>query len=131
MTATASAPFLDEARWSGTVFIAGDWRAGGGGSAAVMEPATGQEIGRVGTADAADIARAAASALEAQRAWAALPHPARAAIMRKAGDLFTAHGDEIMGWNIREVGAIGMMAGFASHVAAEQCYAAAGLPGAN
>jgi benzaldehyde dehydrogenase (NAD) len=131
MTATASAPFLDEARWSGKVFIDGDWTAGGGGSAAVMEPATGQEIGRVGTADVADIARAAASALEAQRAWAALPHPARAAILRKAGDLFTAHGDEIMGWNIREVGAIGMMAGFASHVAAEQCYAAAGLPGAN
>lgn len=123
--------FLDEPRWSGRVFINGEWIAGGGGSASVMEPATGNEIGRVGTANSADVARAAADARAAQREWAALPHPARAAILRKAGDLFTAHGDEVRAWNVREVGAIGMMAGFASHVAAEQCYAAAGLPGAN
>lgn len=131
-TATTSNPtFLDDSRWGGRVFIDGEWTVGGGGTDAVIEPATGAEIGTVGTADGADVARAAASAARAQREWAALPHPARAAILRKAGDLFTAHGDEIRSWNVREVGAIGMMAGFASHVAAEQCYAAAGLPGAN
>lgn len=122
---------LDEPRWTGRVFVDGQWTAGGGGSAAVIEPATGAEIGRVGTADTADIARAAASARDAQAQWAALPHPARAAVLRKAGDLFNEYGDEIRAWNVREVGAIPMMAGFASHVAAEQCYAAAGLPGAN
>lgn len=122
---------LDEPRWAGRIFMDGHWTDGGGGSAAVIEPATGAEIGRVGTADAGDIAHAAVSARAAQAEWAALPHPARAAVLRKAGDLFNQYGDEIRAWNVREVGAIPMMAGFASHVAAEQCYAAAGLPGAN
>lgn len=122
--------FLDEASWSGRVLIDGRWVASGGGQAPVVEPATGAEIATVGVADPDDVARGAASAARAQVAWAATPHPQRAAILRRAGDLFTAHADEIMDWNVREVGAVKMMAGFAAHVAAEQCYAAAALPGA-
>jgi len=45
------------------------------------------------------------------------------------GDLFIQHADELSGWNGREVGAVPGMAGFALHVAPEECYAAAGLPG--
>jgi benzaldehyde dehydrogenase (NAD) len=54
--------------------------------------------------------------------------PGRAAVLRKAGDLWTEHADEISWWNIREVGAIPPMAGFALHVAAQECYEAAALP---
>ena len=49
-------------------------------------------------------------------------------MLRKAGDLFGQHADELAEWNVREVGAIRGMAGFALHVAAEECYAASGLP---
>ncbi|MET7403607.1 aldehyde dehydrogenase family protein [Dactylosporangium sp. NPDC005572] len=73
-------------------------------------------------------ARAAESAAAAQRAWAATPHPERAAVLRRAGALFAAHADEIAWWNIREVGAIPGMAGFAVHTAEQECYEAAGLP---
>ena len=51
--------------------------------------------------------KAAAAAAEAQRDWAALPHPERAAVLRRAGDLWHANAEEISGWNVREVGAIG------------------------
>ncbi|MGH3478969.1 MAG: benzaldehyde dehydrogenase, partial [Nocardioidaceae bacterium] len=93
-----------------------------------VEPATGAELGRMGHATAEDVAEAGKSAQEAQKEWAALPHTARAAVLRKAGDLWGRHADEISGWNIREVGAVPGMAGFALHVAAEECYEAASLP---
>jgi benzaldehyde dehydrogenase (NAD) len=79
-------------------------------------------------ANAADVAKAAEVAASAQREWAALPHPARAAVLRKAGQLFAEHAEEITWWNVREVGAIPPMAGFAVHVAEAECYEAAGLP---
>ncbi|MGZ4603741.1 MAG: benzaldehyde dehydrogenase, partial [Kineosporiaceae bacterium] len=59
---------------------------------------------------------------------AATPYPVRAAVLRKAGDLWAEHADEISWWNVREVGAIPPMAGFALHVAAQECYEAAALP---
>ena len=125
-----TATLLDGADWAGNIFVGGSWRAGSAGDAPIIEPATGEELGRTGRAGVDDVATAAASAAEAQRAWAALPHTQRAAVLRKAGDLFTEHGDELGGWNVREVGAVPGMAGFALHVAAEECYAAAALTGA-
>ena len=120
---------LDSVDWQGHIFKAGSWQPGGGGDYAVVEPATGAELGRMGEASAADVAEAAAAAADAQREWAAWPFTARAAVLRKAGDLWLQHGDEISGWNVREVGAVPGMAGFALHVAAEECYEAASLPG--
>jgi benzaldehyde dehydrogenase (NAD) len=127
---TNGAGLLDGADWQGNIYIEGTWRPGSAGDAPIIEPATGQEIGRTGRAGVDDVATAAASAAQAQREWAALPHPARAAVLRKAGDLFSQYGDELAEWNVREVGAIRGMAGFALHVAAEECYAASGLPSA-
>lgn len=118
-----------DAVWAGKIFIDGSWVEGGAGDAPVVEPATGNEIGRVGLASAHDVTRAAAGAAAAQKEWAALPHTARAAVLRKAGDLWQQHSEEFAEWNIREVGAIPGMAGFALHVAAEECYAASALPG--
>src|SRR3954464_8689286 len=120
---------LDGVAWEGKVFKGGAWTDGGGGTYAVVEPATGNELGTMGQADAADVAEAAASAAEAQKEWASLPHTARAAVLRRAGDLWAEHADEIRSWNVREVGAIPPMADFAMHVAAQECYQAASWPG--
>ena len=123
---TDGARLLDGADWAGNIFVEGTWRPGSAGDAAIVEPATGDELGRTGRAGVDDVATAAASAASAQQEWAALPHPARAAVLRKAGDLFGQYADELAEWNVREVGAIRGMAGFALHVAAEECYAAVG-----
>src|SRR6478735_941415 len=128
---TDGARLLDGADWAGNIFVEGTWRPGSAGDAPIVEPATGEELGRTGRAGVDDVATAAGSAAGAQQEWAALPHPARAAVLRKAGDLFGQHADELAEWNVREVGAIRGMAGFALHVAAEECYAAAGLPSAS
>jgi benzaldehyde dehydrogenase (NAD) len=119
---------MDRETWDGKVFVGGGWVPGSDGDYAVVEPATGDELARMGKASADDVAAAAASAADAQPAWAETPYPARAAVLRKAGDLWTEHADEISWWNIREVGAIPPMAGFALHVAAQECYEAAALP---
>jgi benzaldehyde dehydrogenase (NAD) len=115
--------------WTGKVYVDGTWVDGGSGDAPIVEPATGAELGRHGMASAGDVEKAAASAAEAQREWAAKPHTERAAVLRRAGDLWQEHAEEFSEWNVREVGAIGGMAGFALHVATEECYAASALPG--
>jgi benzaldehyde dehydrogenase (NAD) len=120
--------FLDDSSWKGQIFLGGKWVPGAGGVADVIEPATGAVLGQSGLAGPADVATAAVSAHEAQRGWAALPHPERAAVLRKAGALWAEHAEEISWWNIREVGAIEGMAGFAVHVAEQECYEAASLP---
>ncbi|GLW07051.1 aldehyde dehydrogenase [Microtetraspora sp. NBRC 13810] len=120
--------FLDAAQWQDKVFIGGSWVPGSGGTADVIEPATGASLGRIGVAGADDLARAAESAAAAQREWAATPHPQRAAVLRRAAALWAEHAEEISWWNIREVGAVPGMAGFAVHVAEQECYEAAALP---
>jgi benzaldehyde dehydrogenase (NAD) len=120
--------FLDQETWKNNVFLGGHWIVGSAGVADVVEPATGNALTQIGMANAADVAKAAEVAASAQREWAALPHPARAAVLRKAGQLFAEHAEEISWWNIREVGAIAPMAGFAVHVAEAECYEAAALP---
>ena len=86
--------FLDERRWSGKIFT-GQWTAPDGGTIAVVEPATGIEIGRVGEASVADLERSVALAREAQNAWAAAPFTDRAAVMRRAAELWTQHSEEV------------------------------------
>jgi benzaldehyde dehydrogenase (NAD) len=119
---------LDSSTWQGRIFLGGKWVAGSAPDADVVEPATGGTLARTGTATPDDLAAAAESAAHAQHDWAAVPYPERAAVLRRAGDLWTQHADEIAGWNVREVGAVPGMAGFALHVAAQECYEASGLP---
>lgn len=70
----------------------------------VVEPATGKEIGRVGLATPADVTEASGVAVRAQRSWAALPYDDRAAVLRRAADLFAEHTQEILGWLMPESG---------------------------
>ena len=119
--------FLDESTWSGKVF-SGGWTPGSGGEAAVIEPATGAEIGRTGLASPADVTRAAAMAAQAQPGWAARPHTERSALLRRAGELWLANAPEIEHWGIREGGKIPPAMQFETHVATEEIFEAATLP---
>lgn len=52
-------------------------------------------------------------------------------MLRKAGDLFAAHADELREWLVREAGDIPGKADFELHVAAQECYEAAALAAAS
>ncbi|MGW0315906.1 benzaldehyde dehydrogenase [Streptomyces flavidovirens] len=98
-----------------------------GGESDVVEPATGETLGRVTLATADDVGTAARTAGAVQTAWARTPHFVRAAVLRRAGDLFATHADELREWLVRESGSIPGKADFELHVAAQECYEAAAL----
>jgi benzaldehyde dehydrogenase (NAD) len=118
--------FLDAAAWQGKISLDG-WRAGSAGDAAVVEPATGEELARSGRASVDDVDKASSVAETAQKGWAALAFNERSAVLRKAGQLFLENADELSQWIVRESGGIGPKAGLEIHVAAEECFEAAGL----
>ncbi len=91
--------------WQGQIFNGG-WTAAHGGTHTFTEPATGEQLGSVGLADADDVALAAAQARAAQAAWAASDYKERAAIFRRAATLIAEHHDELSTWIVRETGAI-------------------------
>jgi benzaldehyde dehydrogenase (NAD) len=119
--------FLNDETWQGRVY-SGGWVTPEGGDAAVIEPATGAELGRTGIAAPADIARATRLAAAAQSAWAAVPHTERAALLRRAAGNWEANAAEIEQWVIRESGKIVPAAQFETHVAVGEIYEAATLP---
>jgi benzaldehyde dehydrogenase (NAD) len=119
---------LNDNRWQSSSYLGGKWSSATS-SYPVIEPATGAELAQMGRATPEEAAQAADFAVEPQRQWAELPPPERAAVLRRAGDLFTEHAEEISNWNIREVGATMGMAAFSTHMGAEECYAAAALTG--
>ena len=94
----------------------------------MVEPATGAELGRTGIAAPADVARAVQRAAAAQPAWAALPYTERAAVLRRAADIWLANAGEIEQWSIREGGKVPAAAQFETHVATGEIYEAATLP---
>jgi benzaldehyde dehydrogenase (NAD) len=120
---------LDPKTWTGRIFLDG-WQAGSGGERDVVEPATGEKLGCVGMASAADVRKAAERATEAQRTWAAAPYSKRAEVLRQAGDLWTKHAEEIHGWIVRESGAIPPFGPRQTHFAELACHEASGLAAA-
>src|SRR5262245_32067552 len=116
---------LDPKTWTGKIFLNG-WQPGGGGERAVIEPATGEELGRIGIASPADVRKAGARAAEAQREWARASFETRGAVLRRAGDLFARHAEEIHTWLTREAGAIPPFAQRQTHFATSCCHDAAG-----
>jgi benzaldehyde dehydrogenase (NAD) len=117
---------MDPTLWMGRLFSDG-WTTGHGREIRVTAPATGGELGRLGGAAPEDVDRAAARAREAQRTWAKTPYLERAAILRRAGDLWTEHAADVQHWLIREAGSIPPKAGVETSFAAQACYEAAGL----
>jgi len=118
--------FVDPSEFDGKVFT-GEWVTPAGGSADIVEKATGTVLGRTGVASAADIAGAAAAAASAQRAWAVASFEERAAVLRRAGALIEANAAALRDWVVRETGAVPGLADFAVGVATQECYEAAAL----
>jgi benzaldehyde dehydrogenase (NAD) len=94
----------------------------------VVEPATGNTLGSLGQASADDVAAAATRAAEVQPDWAARSYEERAAVLRKAGDLWHEHHESVETWLVREAGSIPPKAQLETHIAAQECYEAAALP---
>ncbi|MDX6241586.1 MAG: benzaldehyde dehydrogenase, partial [Kribbellaceae bacterium] len=117
---------LDAGTWTGRIFSDG-WTKPIGGEAPVVEPATGDELGRIGIGSPDDLAAAAARAVEAQQAWAATSFEERAAVMRRAGAGWEEHAAEVESWLVREAGSIPPKAAVETHIAAQECYEAAAL----
>ncbi|MGR8007055.1 aldehyde dehydrogenase family protein [Streptomyces hypolithicus] len=112
-------PLLDPRTWQPVRLF--------GGEAEVVEPATGDSLGRIALATADDVSAAADAARAAQSAWARAPYLLRAAVLRRAGDLFAAHAAELREWLVRESGSTPGKADFELHAAAQECYEAAAL----
>jgi len=77
-------------------FIDGKWvEADGGKTFDVVNPATGDVLGKVPAMGAAETRRAIEAANRAQPAWRALLAKERAAILRKLNDLMLANADDL------------------------------------
>ncbi|MBX7557435.1 aldehyde dehydrogenase family protein, partial [Streptomyces sp. tea 10] len=118
---------LEDGRWDGKIFD-GEWTEGSGEPITVLNPASEAVLGHVGAATPEDVYRAAYVASSAQQSWAALKPTERAAVLRRAGQLFEEHAAEVVDWVVRETGAIQPKAGMEAHVAAEECFEASALP---
>ena len=118
---------LEDGRWDGKIFD-GSWTEGSSEPITVLNPASEAVLGHVGAATPEDVYRAATAASSAQQSWAALKPTERAAVLRKAGQLFEEHAAEVVDWVVRETGAIQPKAGMEAHVAAQECFEASALP---
>jgi benzaldehyde dehydrogenase (NAD) len=98
-------PILDASTWEGKVFT-GRWTEPRGGTIDDMEPATGEVLTRVGSADAQDVAAACEAAAKAQPDWAARAHEERARILLDAAGLIRDNYEELAAWIMRECGGI-------------------------
>jgi benzaldehyde dehydrogenase (NAD) len=109
------------------VFL-GEWADGGGGTAPVVEPATGNPLATIGIASREDVDEAVSRASVAQRAWAALPFDKRAAIFHEAARLLKTRAARFIDWNVRECGSIVPKAQWELDATYEQLLMAAALP---
>jgi benzaldehyde dehydrogenase (NAD) len=82
-----------------------DWQPGTGEVREVREPATGRPLLSLAQSTVPDVRRAAAAAAAAQPAWAETSYLERAAILRRAADIYEAHRAEFGSWTQRETGA--------------------------
>jgi benzaldehyde dehydrogenase (NAD) len=96
---------IDPSVWDGKIWSSG-WRVPAGGAADVLDKSSGATLGRVGVANAADVADACSRAQAASGAWAVTPGEKRVAILARAADLLAAASAEITEWVIRETGGI-------------------------
>ena len=105
-----------------------DWQPGSGEPREVREPATGRPLLTVVQSTPEDVARAAAIAAEAQPRWAETPYTERAAILRRAAEIYEAHRPEFGTWTQRETGAIHGKMHHEQNFAVHELHNAATLP---
>ena len=108
-TPAAPRPYTDLDK----LFIAGAWRDGGSGEAAQdVNPYDQAVLTSHVLADRADVDEAYAATVKAQVEWAAAAPAERAAVLRRAVDIFDARHDELVEWCQRESGSIRAKAEF-------------------
>jgi acyl-CoA reductase-like NAD-dependent aldehyde dehydrogenase len=97
-------PALPTTSREAAAFVDRDWRLliGGGLTAAtqgeelaVINPATGEEVGRAPSAQPEDVDRAVAAAQAAFKDWGRRPAADRARLVRELADLIEAHAEEL------------------------------------
>ena len=120
---------VDTHPWRGRIYD-GKWVEPSGGTRPVVEPATGAHLGTIGVAGPGDLRRAGTQAAEAQRGWARVSFEQRAAVLRRAGDLWAERAAEVHEWLVREAGSVPAKAAVETHGAANECYEAASLASA-
>ena len=81
------------------------WQPGSGEPYEVREPATGRSLLTLNRSTVEDVNKAAARAAQAQVEWAETNYQERAAILRRAADIYEAHRPEVGAWTQRETGA--------------------------
>jgi len=86
------------------LFVGGAWRAGGSGTLAIEDPATGLEVGSVALADAHDVNAAVAAAQAASGGWAATPAGERGAVLKRAAALLEQRSAAVASMLSREGG---------------------------
>src|SRR5260221_6692608 len=101
----ASTGLAESSVWNGKIYSNG-WRSAEGGVLTVTDKSTGERLGEIGRASVKDVASAALIAHESQSAWAALPGPHRADIVRKASQLVVEYADALGAQIVRETGSI-------------------------
>lgn len=97
--------------WHERIFSSG-YVTGSGPSTDVVEKATGETLGRVGSAGTDDLDKAVSAARAAQRDWAAAPYQQRADVLLRAAALLEAESDRLVPWLVREAGSAPGKAGF-------------------
>ncbi|HEY7023531.1 MAG TPA: aldehyde dehydrogenase family protein [Candidatus Limnocylindrales bacterium] len=108
-------------------FLAG-WNSGTGAEREVREPATGRHLLTVRESTPGDVAQAAAAAAKAQPGWAAASYQDRAAVLRRAADIYEAHRPEFGTWTQRETGAHRNKMHHEQNFTASEALAAAAMP---
>ncbi len=105
MVATAPETTTDEGQPGWLDEFLARWNPGSGESYEVREPATGRPLVTLNRSTVEDVRSSAATAAEAQAAWAETNYQERAAILRRAADIYEAHRPEFGAWTQRETGA--------------------------
>ena len=105
MVATAPESTADRGEPGWLDGLLADWNTGSGEAREVREPATGRGLLSVRWSTTDDVRRAVAAAAAAQPAWAETNYQERAAVLRRAADIYEAHRPEFGTWTQRETGA--------------------------
>lgn len=88
-----------------SLHIAGRWRSGGGGETlAILNPATGDPVGRVAVATRADLDEALEAAERGSAAWRRVSAFDRSRVLRRAAALMRERAEDIARTMTREQG---------------------------
>ncbi|MEU2425708.1 aldehyde dehydrogenase family protein [Streptomyces sp. NPDC007851] len=122
-------PLIDLAAAQHRLYTTDGWQPPArGGTADVLEPATGHHLATVGVAGPDDVHAAVAAAAAAQPAWGATAPAQRAAVLRRAALLLEEHTEEAVEWLVREGGAVRPKARHEVGSVLDELWTAAALP---